>query len=399
MTSSNTAFAGILLRVSTVPALRMAGPAALIVFVVAFGLHGESTLTFRELGQLYIGEPALRGTILALWILVMAPPTRAAFMADELSYLRWLPLPRSLIHTHLVAILAFLHLLPVLPLFIAGFPAPGIGMWLAMMGIAACALPGARGAVEHAVRALSAGGLAALVADARWLPAIGAALVVLAWRVPRVWRLAPEHSHWRSGLRLLFGGRWLSLLSAQVLHIWRSEAATLSRALLVSALGVFLIKLVYRANQGYISEGSLLVTSTPTIAAVSIMLAIVLRRARRQLDWLLRSLGVSRSREHLASLVLIATGGSALATTMVVLVGAPPLQFGLLLLHTISWSLLALGISSRSKEDVRSASITLAVAFFAMFAIGLGGRASLGAELGLGLLAAGRVLLRETHDA
>jgi hypothetical protein len=320
-------------------------------------------------------------------------------MADELLYLRWLPLPRSLIHAQLIGVLAVLHLLPVLPLFIAGFPAQGIGMWLAMMGIAACVLPGARSPVEHLVRALCAGGLATLIMGAQWLPAIGSALVVVAWRVPRVWRLAPEHSHWRSGLRLLLGGRWLSLLSAQVLHIGRSEAATLSRALLVSALGVFLIQLVYRANQGYISEGSLLVTSTPTIAAVSIMLAIVLGRARRQLDWILRSLGVSRRRERLASLALIAAGGSALMGTIAVLVGASPLQFGLLLLHTIAWSLLALGISSRSKEDVRSASITLAVAFFAMFAIGLGGRAALGAELGLGLLAAGRVLLRETHDA
>ncbi len=381
------------------PALGMAGPAVLIVFVAAFGLHGDSTLTFRELGGLYIGEPGLRLVVLILWALVMAPAVRLAIFSEGLTYLRWLALPRSLILTHLLGLLALLNVLPVVPLFVAGMPAEGIGMWLALVGISACLLPGARSVGEHGLRLAAAAGLVAAVGLGYWMLAIGLGLGVAALRIPRVWRLAPEHSHWRSSTRWIFGGPLLALASAQVLHIWRREAAALSRVLLISALGVFLIQLIAKANYGYVSEGALVVASTPAIAAVSIMLASVLKRARKQLTWVVRTLGISLSRERAVSLAIIAFGGGALAATMAFLVHASTAHIAALAVHTAAWALLALGISSRSQEEVRSASIALAMAVFAMFTIGLGGRSMLGIELFLGLGIAGRMLLREVPDA
>ena len=381
------------------PALRMAGPAILIVFVAAFGLHGESTLTFRELGGLYMGESGLRLVVVILWALVMAPAVRLALLSEGLTYLRWLAPPKPLILAHLIGLLALFNVLPVVPLFIAGLPAEGIGMWLALVGISACLLPGARSVGEHGLRMLAAAALVAAVGLGYWMLAIGLGLVVVALRIPRVWRLAPEHSHWRSGMRWIFGGPLLALASAQVLHVWRSEAAVLSRALLISAFGVFLIWLIARANYGYVSEGALIVASTPALAAVSIMLASVLKRARRQLSWVVHSLGTSLSRERMISLALIALGGGALAAAMAFLARASAWQILALGVHTAAWALLALGISSRSQEDVRSASITLAIAMTAMFTIGLGGRAMLGAELFLALGTAGRMLMREVPDA
>ncbi len=381
------------------PALRMAAPAVLIVLVVAFGFHGESTLTLRELGGLYVGTSELRTGVLVLWALVMAPAARLALMAEGLTYLRWLPLPRSLILLHFLGLLALLHLVPVIPLFVAGFPAEGIGMWLALTGIATCLLPGTRGFADQLLRLVGAATVVAAVHLGAWTLAMGVGLALATVRVMRAWQIAPEHSHWRSQKRWLFGGTWLSLTSAQLLHVWRSEAAMLSRTLLISALGISLIPLVTKANQGYLSEGSLLVTSTPTIAAVSIMLALALKRARRQLDWVLRSLGVSLTSERTVSLALIVTGGGLVALTMGALVAAPASHIVALLVHTTACALFALGISSRSQEEIRSVSATLAMALFAMFIIGLGGRVMLGAELGIGLLVAGRVLLRDVSDA
>ncbi len=398
-TSSNTAFAGILLRVSAAPALAVAAPAWLTVAVMIGGGYGESTLTFQELGELYVQSPALGSAVFILWALVMAPASRAGLMAPGLDYLRWLPLPRSLVAAHVIGLMAVLHIAPVVPLFAAGLPAEGIGMLSALVGAAACLLPGARGVWEQGARLAGAAVLLALVHRGLWVPAIPAGATIAAMRLLRVWRLAPELSARRSGIRLVRGGAWPALCCAQLLHVWRREAATLSRALLISTLGVFLILAVERVNQGFISEGSLLVLSTPALAAVSILVAIALKRARRGLGWTMRTLGISLTRERRCSLSLMFVASTLLAIAYAWAAQAEAQQIALLATHTAAWVLLALGISSRSVVDTRSASITLASAVLAMFAIGIGGRAFVVAELGLGLLVSGRVLFLEIDDA
>ncbi|MCP4446407.1 MAG: hypothetical protein GY811_13840 [Myxococcales bacterium] len=399
MNPSNTAFAGILLRVSALPALRIAMPAVLIVAVAGGGLYGDTTLTFSELGVLFDQNAWLRATVFTLWVLVMAPAARAGLLSEGIDYLRWLPLPRHLAVSHLLGLLVLLHALPALPFFAAGLPAHGIGMLAALVGVATSLLPGARGAVDQASRVVGVVGLLGLLWLDLWGPAIAAGIVVAVLRGSRVWRLAPEHSFWRGSTRMVWGGAWCSMASAQALLTWRTEAAALSRALLVSALGVFLITLVLRANQGSISESALLVTSTPPIAAVSLMLALVLKRSRARVDWLMRSLGVSRRRERICSFVLLLGATSILAALCLYVSSGAPAQIATMGVHTAAWALLTLGISSRSEQDVRSASITLALTVLAVFAIGIGGHAPLGAELGLGLLAGGRALLEDGTDA
>lgn len=346
-----------------------------------------------------VESPRLRSGLFWLWSLVMAPAARAGLNAEGLRYLRWLPLPRAVVGMHVFGLLLLLHLLPAAFLLIAGFPAEFMGLLAAQLGLAACLLPGSRGIGETALRVASALALGALVHRGLWLGAIGAGGAIALWRVPRVWRLAPERSAWRSNVCAVRGGPIAALIAAQTVFVLRREGAALSRVLLISALGIFLILLVKRVNEGIMSEETLLVLGTAPIAASGLILALLLKKTRNEFAWLTRSLGVSVRRERMVSLGLVAAGIGAAAIACLLAASADPTQIMSFSAHTAAWALLTVGISSRSQLDVRSASVTLAVAFLSMFAIGLGGRAAIGAELALGVAVIGRLVLEEVEDA
>ncbi len=399
MTSSNTAFAGILLRVSAEPSLRLALPAVLILCVVSVGLHGETTLTFQELGELFAGNAQLRTIATLLWAQAMAPAARAALMAPGLIYLRALPIPPLLLAAHGAVVLATLSVLPTLPLWRAGYLWEAAALWVTITGLLGCLLPGARNAVDWLVRLGGALGLVILIHRGSWQLCLGLGTALSLVRMHRAWQLAPELNRWRWNNRLVLGPSWLALACVQLLHVIRRESAALSRTLLVGALGVFLIHLITRANQGSITLVAQLVSITPAMAAVSIMLALVLKRSRQDMDWLARSLGVSRSLERGISVMLVALGGGILAIVSTYAANGPIAHWALTSAHAVAWALLAIAFSSRSEQDVRSASLTLGCAFFAMFAIGLIGLAALAAEVGIGLLLASKFLLRDVPDS
>lgn len=381
------------------PALKVASSVLLVTITVGAAMLGEHALTFQELGELLVGDPEFRLGLFTFWTLAMAPAARTGLLAPGLSYLRSLPHPGWLPRLHLLGLLLLLHGVLGIPVLAAGFPAQGIGIGLAGVAIGGALLPGSGRWPERSLRFAAVVGLVALVQQGLWLPAAAASGPVIAWRILAAWK---HSASWGTGRRTrtwVFGGRLASIVSSQALYLWRREAMLVYRIAVVGALGVLLIRSMRLANAGQVSLTMFHVASTPALAIISLMLALGLKRARRDADWLSRSLGIYLRSERAASLLLEVVVGAVLQVTCALAAGFGVAATALALPYALAWAALGLRLGSRSHEDVRAVSWGFALALVAMTVIGLTAPWMFAVLVSLAMLAATPMFLRETPDA
>ena len=393
------------IRCSAWPALQAATAPLVVVLLLGSVFLGPQGMEVSDLGQLAESHSIFPAILLLFWALAMAPAGKAGLTAKGLHYLRWLPTPRWLIVGLLALLLLALHAPLFLLFFVAGKPATGIALLAGGLGLSSCLLlPNFH--LRHSILNLGLGaGIVLLLAGQQPWPAAAVGVLTCLWLLPRQYQSAAQPSR-RHVRRSLFGGPRLVLLVWQTLRLRRCESATLMRSLLVALAGAGLVFLIHHGNPDQDYAGVVLTTlvaSTPCLAAVTMILALALRRGQEELHWLRPSLGISTSRLRLSSLLLLSAIGVVLAfllTLLVMLKTSTDWQggvslFALLAVHAFLWCTLASALAYRVQgagRDQSPAMFALCVALLDMVLVGSAGSWSIALELVLALLLASRLL-------
>ncbi len=363
---------------------------------------GPNAMSVQGLGELFDTSPTARLGMLALWTLAVSPAARAALLGPGLSYLRWLPMPAGFGQGFLLAILLVLQAPLALLMMASGRPLLALSMWLA--GVASTALLFGRpfAMLRFAGELLVFVAMAAALAIGQCWLSVALSIVLTAGLLPRAWREAPARSQIRRRPKVV-GGPTLSLACVLWLHSWRREAPTLLRAAIVLSLGLLAIRSLSDANSDMDLELPVLVASTPFVAALALLAALAMRRARAALRWMSLSMGGAQARESLVSTLLVIL----LSVLASLVLGAPVMRIdmrvdllALVLLHACFLASFAvaltatapLALPNQAVEGGRAIMAMILVALVDMLALGVLGTQALIFEVALVLPCLARAL-------
>lgn len=328
---------------------RAAGRRAVPVFVglgmlagVLFGPTGMSPSTLVRAFHRSLG---FRIAFFAAWLVLVLPACASLFRARGSDYLRSLPVPAVVWWAVLVVFLLLLQL-PWAALWLAGASggeAVGAVSVAAALSTLLATYPRRWG--ERLVGwAVIAGVVYFVVGQpvALWV-ILGVPTFLLATLV--AWDRAPNRARPWDPL-IVRGGPILALALAHVAAVWRTNRASVGRAVVVGLLGVGVSALAVRANHLVtVSEiaGFSMAISAVSFAVVAGVLAAPLQEAQRDMRWLLDTTGASGVARVVATsgvlgglMAVIGMVHGIMAAAVADVSAAASLQIGLLL---TGWSM------------------------------------------------------------
>ncbi len=296
------------LSLSARAAVPLGTPIFFGVFVVAFIVFGPTGMRAADLVITMRTSPLLTIGLWFGWIVLVFPVARLALIPPSSMYLRWLPVPRSILYVS-AALCAFAVELPWMILW-----ARGEGILSAFAaGFGALALHAA-----WATRPLDvAHGLFLLGwAISVFLPLPGVALLVAgttsAVAVKRAIDRAPEMHAMARGSKHVRAPA-IALALSHMTYVFRKEPAILGRMLILSSLAGIILPLAARGHDleappsyGALSLALAAISLSPAIAGVSGGIL----RSERLSDWLCDVLSISAQMRIVAAAFASATMGS-----------------------------------------------------------------------------------------
>lgn len=320
------------------------GP-ALILLIVASVILGGFGVPVPMLGIWLLESASFRMVFLSGWALLFLPAVRATLGAPGARYL--LHFPRAMLIRSLLSGLVILTM--VLPLsalvFVGGGAEASVLAMTWILGMQIVLASSVYLWTHRFLQLLSTGGLLALLlSDSIVLIIVLPTLPALVAMIGAIGR--GDLGSKRSLRQLLFGGAFVSILGTLLSRIWRSESSLAFRMAIVLVVGVSLSRSGW-ANNGSKSVEELvrvtLAMQTPVLASIVIMMALANRQSLRELDWLLRSQGVSPAfiRASTWATTMLIGGLSAIAIALASLstAGGSALWLAsVLLLHSLALS-------------------------------------------------------------